>query len=647
MPSSMSVQDKFTARRTVELKAAKPAAGAPAEKAGTQRLSVVVVGDDHFATHPLPAFGAVTIGRASTNGISISSATLSRHHAVLHIGAELEIEDLGSANGTRAAGKSVEPGQRHKFDVGAVLEFGSLICIVQQTSTVAHARRIWSHDAFEARLESECARAAEVGGSFAVMRVHVPLESVEIAQGVLHETARPGDLVALFAPGEYEVLLVDTTSARASAAARRIGALLSSIGGRVGLATFRTDGTSPDELVAHASRAVNAGAPVKNDLGAPVIVEDPAMRDLYRLIDRVAQGTISVLLLGETGVGKEVTAEAVHRMSPRADQPLLRLNCAALSASLLESELFGHRKGAFTGATTDKPGLLESADGGTVFLDEIGELPMSIQVKLLRVLEERKVRRVGELEARPIDVRFVAATNRVLEQEIALGHFREDLYYRLAGVTLRIPPLRERKGDIVRIAREFAAGTADGLGKQRPSISDEALNQLQTYSWPGNVRELRNVMERAVLLAGDGAIEAEHLPLEKMRATVLAQQRAATAPAASLVGSTLSPAAQEGLSPADTGRIRAPSHHAAVVPPPLRPMAPAVPLPPVQAESLAEGSGRQEAAPIDEKHARLLEALRDCAGNQTRAAQKLGVSRRTLVNWLNKYGIARPRKRSE
>ena len=240
-----------------------------------------------------------------------------------------------------------------------------------------------------------------------------------------------------------------------------------------------------------------------------------ATQALYDVAERVAAGDISVLITGETGVGKEVMAEEIHRRSPRRTRPFLRLNCAALSESLLESELFGHERGAFTSAVAAKPGLLETADGGVVLLDEIGEMPISLQVKLLRVIEEKQVRRVGGLKSCRVDVRFLAATNRDLQKHAAVGLFRMDLYYRLAGVTLAIPPLRERRGDIKPLVQTFLLQASRHLGGSTPILSEAALELLDTYHWPGNIRELRHVIERAVLLAGSAPITPAHLSLEK------------------------------------------------------------------------------------------------------------------------------------
>jgi transcriptional regulator with PAS, ATPase and Fis domain len=327
-----------------------------------------------------------------------------------------------------------------------------------------------------------------------------------------------------------------------------------------------------------------------------------AMTDLDRIVQRVAAGSISILILGETGVGKEVLAERVHRTSPRAARPFLGLNCAALSEPLLESELFGHERGAFTGADRAKPGLLETAGGGTVFLDEVGEMPISTQAKLLRVLETREVLPVGGLKPRAIDVRFVAATNRDLEVEVAAGRFRADLYYRLNGMSLVIPPLRQRLDELPGLARLFVAQFCRHSSiATEPELSPEAIAVLEAYPWPGNIRELRNVIERAVLLCSGAVIRPDDLPIESMR------RRA----------------------------------QAATLPPPVGAVSTAAPSVVRRSAGAPEGM-RAELADIE--RTRILEALEDAGGNQTRAAQALGISRRTLVNRLDELDVPRPRK---
>jgi len=315
------------------------------------------------------------------------------------------------------------------------------------------------------------------------------------------------------------------------------------------------------------------------------------MQRVHDLAKRVAPGDISVLLLGETGVGKEVLARAVHRLSPRTARSFLGINCAALSETLLDAELFGHERGAFTGAVASKPGLLESAEGGTVFLDEVGEMPLATQAKLLRVLEERQVRRVGGTQARPIDVRFVAATNRALRAMVAEGRFREDLYFRLAGIVLTVPALRDRREEIEPLARAFASRRMpDG---RIAAFSAEALAALREWSWPGNVRELRNVIERAVLLGGGGTILREHLQLGE-------------------------DAPRPAPGPNETSEY------------------PAMPTAPPPRAAL-----RDDISALEKE--RIVEALERCGGNQTRAARMLGISRNTLMTKLDAYDIARPR----
>ena len=234
-------------------------------------------------------------------------------------------------------------------------------------------------------------------------------------------------------------------------------------------------------------RALQSGGAAATAPHAALVVESEPMRKLFQLVDRIAPGTISVLLAGETGVGKEVVAAAIHERSPRKGKPYLRLNCSAFAENLLESELFGHEAGAFSGARGAKPGLFETAEGGTVLLDEIGEVPLGIQAKLLRVIETREVIPLGGTRVRKLNVRFLSATNRDLRERIDQGLFREDLYFRLGGVVLEIPPLRERRAEIAALARLFAAEAALALGREPPLLSREALHFLEAQSWPGNV----------------------------------------------------------------------------------------------------------------------------------------------------------------
>lgn len=323
-----------------------------------------------------------------------------------------------------------------------------------------------------------------------------------------------------------------------------------------------------------------------------VVVLDQAMHALYAQVGRAAASSINVLLLGETGVGKDILASAVHNLSPRRSGPFVALNCGALPESLLQSELFGHEKGAFTGALQARAGLLETAAGGTLFLDEIGEMSLSIQTKLLRVLEDRKVMRVGARAERDVDVRFVAATNRDVEAEAEAGTFRQDLYYRLNGISFTIPPLRERQAEIPALCRMFMARRSAEISRTEPlTLSEEALELLTHYAWPGNVRELRNAVDRGVVLCSGPVLGPEHLPQK----VVAGSARVSTAP----------------------------------------------PLERRHEEALTRA--RNELSNI-ERH-RILEALEQCGGNQTRAAEALGISRRTLVYRLSDLGLPRPRKR--
>jgi two-component system response regulator AtoC len=327
-----------------------------------------------------------------------------------------------------------------------------------------------------------------------------------------------------------------------------------------------------------------------------LVVVDERMKQLHRLLRAVAQGTISVLLLGETGVGKEVIARAIHRYSPRAARSFVSINCAAIPEALLESELFGHERGAFTGAVKEKVGLKESAAGGTLLLDEVGEMPMPAQAKVLRAIELREIVRVGGVKPRAVDVRFISSTNRDLEALVEARTFRRDLYFRLNGISVTVPPLRERLVELEGLTRRFVSEFSRSLRRDEPQLSGAALAVLRRHTWSGNVRELRNVVERALLLCEDGEVRPEHL---------------------SLGGATVPPAE------------------------------PPVPLEPELVDDDDDppsGSTLSEELRAMERK-RILEALDKCAGNQTRAAEMLGITRRALIQRLETYGVPRPRKR--
>jgi len=260
-------------------------------------------------------------------------------------------------------------------------------------------------------------------------------------------------------------------------------------------------------------------APVGADAPTPrprsmtgVVGRSNALLQLFRMVDRISESTCTVLITGESGTGKELVANAVHRSSRRADRPMVVVNCGAIPEALLESELFGHARGAFTGAHAAKAGRVAMAQGGTLFLDEVGELPLSLQVKLLRLLQQHEYSPVGDTRTLHADVRIIAATNIDLEQAVASGLFRKDLFYRLNVIHLRVPALRERREDIPELVEHFLATQSDRTGRVGVDVSPRALDMLMSYAWPGNVRELENTIERAVILAPGNRIEPQDLP---------------------------------------------------------------------------------------------------------------------------------------
>ena len=338
----------------------------------------------------------------------------------------------------------------------------------------------------------------------------------------------------------------------------------------------------------------------QDDLLDGMIGQSSAMREVYSLTRQVAASAATVLLTGETGTGKELIARAVHELSPRATGPFIRVNCGALSESLLESELFGHVKGAFTSAVENRTGRFEAAHGGTIFLDEINSVSYKLQVKLLRVLQEHEFERVGDTRTIQVDCRIVAATNRDLLEEIDEGRFREDLYYRLNVIPIYLPPLRDRKDDIRLLVDFFINKYAQENGRRPPQISDDIIAVLKGYAWPGNVRELQNYVERAIVLARGDRLTLDLLPPHV-----------------------------RGLSPVRIGRYKARG------------------LDGLCSELVTQGMTEAGEA-AEDLHTRvvsivekelILQVLKTCQGVQTKAATRLGINRNTLHKKIEDYGL--------
>jgi len=328
----------------------------------------------------------------------------------------------------------------------------------------------------------------------------------------------------------------------------------------------------------------------RRDRFTEMIGSGPGMADVFRLMESASASPITVLIEGETGTGKELVARGIHRAGQRADGPFIALNCAALPETLMESELFGHRRGAFTGATHDRPGLFEAADGGTVFLDEVGDMPAPMQAKLLRVLQEGEVTPVGGTRPRKVDVRVICATNRDLAAEVARRSFREDLYYRVGAFPIRLPPLRERRDDIPPLAQRFLACAAERHRKEIPAIDASAFALLGQFDWPGNVRELENEIERAVALAHDREPIGPHHLSPKL-----------------------------GAATADAGSPPQATAEAAAAP------------------DRAGGALRSARAAFEARY--IAEVLREQGGNVTRAARALGLSRVMLQKKMKDFGL--------
>jgi len=355
------------------------------------------------------------------------------------------------------------------------------------------------------------------------------------------------------------------------------------------------DQTEIQSVIAKAARThdiAQRNVRVDGRARAAIVGESEQMQEIFKIIEKVADTPSTVLITGESGTGKELIATALHEGSSRRNKPLIRINCAAIPKDLMESELFGYERGAFTGAVTSKPGRFELADGGTLFLDEIAEIPVEMQVKILRALQESEFERVGGIKTTHVDVRLIAATNRDLQIEIEAGRFRKDLYYRLAVVPIVLPSLRERQSDIPKLTLHFIEKYNRRLNKKIEGISSEAMQYLQAYPWPGNIRELENLMERILLFADGPTIIEKDLP-EQIR-----QGAAQAAPA-----SGVTPSSVDG-SPTETG---------------------------------LKDIVRMKAAELEKDL--IAKALEETGGNVTRAARLLQISRKSLQTKMKEFGL--------
>jgi two-component system response regulator AtoC len=490
-----------------------------------ERVSLLVYHRNGVEAVPLIEGQSVVVGRAAAADVTLPHASrLSRQHARFRLTeGKLWVEDLGSTNGTLVRGEQIT---RVAVQPGDEVVLGSVVVSVNAlTAREGLLQGLAGHDRFVSLLDEEIVRHRTFGRSLALLLVQsAGKEPLSRWSGQVRPHLRPVDRLGVYSPTIMEVALPELTAealrrlAEAIVASREKGQAGLVCGG----ALFPETGTSPEELVESARTALQqatARAPVQlaatrqepASWGEPV-VRAPAMRKVYEAVKRLATASIPVLIYGETGSGKEVVARAIHEGSPRAKRPLRCINCAAIPNQLLESIMFGHERGAFTGADRRTDGVFVDADGGTVLLDEVGELPAAAQAALLRVLETKRINRVGSSEEIEVDVRVLAATHRNLEAMCDAGGFRWDLLYRINTMTLKIPALRERREEIAPLARMFLEEANQANGCQVREIDGAALGRLEAHGWPGNVRELRNVIHRAVVMAQGDVITVADLP---------------------------------------------------------------------------------------------------------------------------------------
>jgi two-component system response regulator AtoC len=569
-------------------------------EAGRTVLALYVTSPGGGARHVLPE-GLVSLGRDAESTIVVDDPRVSRFHAVLHVAEGITLSDLGSANGTSLGDERLAQNEPRPVSLGQTFFVGDSALVIRATSLPRSCpKRVNGWDAVRdrfARLDSKDGDSPHGHGPHMVVaRVRAVGRAQPRAwEPILGEIlASPHDWM-MWVGRDHLVLGIEAQTEADAVRVERL--IVDRLAAWSATADVESRFVSNEELDADCGGLRTLLPIAETPLlvrDGQVVLRDPAMRALKRTVMRVAPAPVNVLILGETGAGKEVFAGLVHQLSPRAKGPFVGLNCASLPESLLESELFGYERGAFTGAVTAKPGLLESGDGGTVFLDEIGDISAQLQAKLLRAIELHEVMRLGGIRPCSIDIRFIAATNRDLAGAVEAGGFRRDLYYRLNTVTLTVPPLRDRPTEIEPLAQLFLEQACTRFGLQALRLSPAALAALSRHSWPGNIRELRNVILRATLLASGSTIEPVHLDLPR-RAPAIASPTSSSSREATIV----------------------PPSQAAVQTPEL----------------------------VSERE-RIERALQAHGWNQTRAAKSLGVPRRTLVRQIARHRLPRPRDRS-
>src|SRR5689334_4559451 len=545
---------------------------------------VITIDDGGSRVIDLPEGVDVTFGRSRGATVTLDSDKVSRMHArVRRTGDVIDVEDLGSRNGTRVNGEKIDGPRR--LTTGDEISVGPILAVLGVTSGLRRTSTIADVAAGETRLAAEVDRSVRYHRPVTVALLRIANDTI---LDQIERAIRPMDLIAEDAGDDYLVILPELGRDEGAAAVQRLldFARAANVPATAATALCPDDGTTVEVLIGVLRAGLRTGRVPRGPVpkGTPIVL-DPAMQRVYTLVQRIADTSMTVLILGETGVGKELVCEAIHQQSSRRDRPLIKLNCAALPESLLESELFGYERGAFTGADKRKVGFFEAADGGTLFLDEIGDMPLALQAKLLRVLERKVITRVGGTSEVATDARLLAATHRNLDADVRAGRFRQDLLFRIGGFTIAVPPLRDRPAEIIPLAEHFVRIAAAEQARIPPVLSDDARDALAGYDWPGNVRELRNAVERALVLATD-TITATDLP----------------------------------------ERLHDASHRV---------------RPPVASGADVRG----QLAEVE--RAAIVAALDAESGNQTRAARRLGLSRRALIYKMEKYGLKPPPARGD